>query len=288
MGERLTYQPWQLRAARSRLLGGGLAILLLLWLALAGGGFLSLLALGGAALGGLYLLRTAWEPLRRGNLVVELVAEGARVNGVLYPKEAFQGVEGPRGSWTWLEKRPNSLQPYKLHLAPPWQKGPLFRLRFREASLPLPLDLPGWDRILRHLGLSWRDHPGLVRYLMSATGPAWLNGLLYPPEEALPGWEAARRRYRAAWAWLWLGLALVGASFLAVDYQARGLQSRLREGESLALDPQPFVPLFALGLLGLLLAAGAFLRHFNLGRGRPGWVVAYNPLQTRGDHGKPS
>ncbi|GAA6756196.1 hypothetical protein Thermus77420_16720 [Thermus thalpophilus] len=279
MASILRYRTWQRRAARLRLLGGSLGILFLLWLGLAGGGFLSLLALGGAALGGLYLLRTAWEPLRRGSLGVELVAEGVRANGVLYPKEAFQGVEGPLGGWTWLQVKPGESPRHRLHLAPPWQKGPLFRLRFREASLPLPLDLPGWDRILRHLGLSWQDHPGLVRYLMSATGPAWLNGLLYPPEEALPGWETARRRYRKAWAWLWLGVGLMGAAFLAVDYQARGLQSRLKEGESLALDPQPFVPLFALGLLGLLLAAGTFLRHFNLGRGRPGWVVAYNPLR---------
>ncbi|GLV49233.1 hypothetical protein TJA_23350 [Thermus sp. LT1-2-5] len=281
MGERLTYHTWQVQAARLRLLGGSLGLLFLLWLALVGGGFLSLLSLAGVVLGGFYLLRTAWEPLKRAGLSLELVPEGVRVRRALYPKEAFQGVEGPLGPWTWLETRPTGLQRYRLHLAPPWQGGPLFRLRFREAHLPLPLDLPGWDRLLAHLGLFWRDHPGLLQYLTTATGPAWLNGLLHPPEEVLAGWAEARRRYRQAWAWLWLGLGLLGVGFLGAYRLALEGLSRLEE-ENVALDPWPLVLFLGLGFLGLLVAGGVFLIHFNVGRGRPGWVVAYNPLREGG------
>ncbi|GAA5335271.1 MULTISPECIES: hypothetical protein [Thermus] len=274
----LAYHPWQIRAALLRLLGGILGLALLLWAGLAGGGFLALLALLGAGVGAFYLLRTGWEPLRRRRLRVELLPDGVRVGGAFYPKGEFLGLEDPLGSWTWLEERPQALQRFRLHLAPPWQKGPLFRLRFRTGALPLPLDLPGWDRLLRHLGLSWREHPGLSRYLATASGPAWLNGLLYPPEEALEGWQEARRRYQRAWAWIWAGVGLMAVGFGVGLWALAPVWARVEGSGEVAL-PIPALGVGALlVLLGLFVGGWAFFAAFNVGRGRPGWAVAYNPL----------
>lgn len=275
----LAHQPWQRRAALLRLLGGSLGLALLLWAGLGGGGILALFALLGAGLGGLYLLRTGWEPLRRLGLRVELLPDGVRVGGVFYPKGDFLGLEGPQGPWTWLEERPEAIQRFKVHLAPLWQTGPRFRLRFRTGEVPLPLDLPGWDRLLGHLGLSWREHPGLSRYLTTATGPAWLNGLLYPPAEALEAWEEARRRYRRAWAWIWAGFGVAAAGFGVLLWALGQAWARAGDSGEAALPVPALVAGLLLAVLGLALGGLAFLGAFNVGRGRPGWVVAFNPLR---------
>ncbi|MFW3379900.1 hypothetical protein ACN9NO_11515, partial [Glaesserella parasuis] len=81
----------------------------------------------------------------------------------------------------WLAERAwaglDSLARY-LPLAP----DPPFYLDFGETRLPLYLDLPGWDRLLRHLGLEWKEAPILREFLVTVRGVGWLNGLLYPPE----------------------------------------------------------------------------------------------------------
>lgn len=131
-----------------------------------------------------------------------------------YPKEAFSGVEGPLGSWTRVEVWPGVMQPYHLRLGWRFSPSPLFYLVFGEERVPLWLDLPGWDRMLAHLGLDWRDHPGLRRYLLTARGLAWLNGLLYPPADGEEAWRQARDRYRRVSAWLWASGGLMGLGFV--------------------------------------------------------------------------
>lgn len=186
------------------------------------------------------------------------------MGGRFYAKEGFSGVEGPLGSWTRWEVWPGVLHPYRLHLGWRFSRGPLFYMVFGEERVPLWLDLPGWDRMLAHLGLDWREHPGLRRYLLTARGLAWLNGLLYPPAGVGQSWREARDRYRRVGAWLW-----AGAAFLVL-----GAASSF-----LALFVGPVGLLGAVGVpVGVVLLAYQFLRAFNIGRGRPGWAVAYNPL----------
>ncbi|MDW8358822.1 hypothetical protein [Thermus sp.] len=249
----LRYEPWQRQSALLRLLLGGGGTILAGWAAwaLVGDGetwaWAILLAILGLAPP--YLYRTGLAPLLRGGQEVVLEPEGVRVGERLYPKEAFQGLEGPRD-------RP---------LLPLW--GPLhpFSLRFGE-RVPLPLDLPGWDQVLRHLGLSWREVPELVLYLGRARGIGWLNGYLYPPQEAVGVWQGDRARYRQEVGRLWW---TVGVFALAGGLEVLGVRPW---GE------------YAI-LLAFLLFLGVYIptwhRLFGL-HGLGGWASRYNPLERAG------
>lgn len=262
--EALAYEPWQRRAAWGRFLV--LLILKSLLLALGGAGGFPFLFL--AILPAFYLLSTGLAPMMRLSSRVVLEPEGIRVGGRLYPKERFSGVEGPLGSWTRWEVRPGRLNPYRLRPAWHWGWAPLFYLRFAGEGVPLWLDLPGWDRLLLHLGVPWREQEGLREYLLSARGLAWLNGLLYPPEEVREEWEEARRRYRRVSAWAWAGMGM----FLGFPLVVTGLAV-------LGVELEVLVQLAViLTLLGMLLTTYPFLQAFNIGRGRPGWAVAYSPF----------
>ncbi|WP_243092382.1 hypothetical protein [Thermus hydrothermalis] len=133
------------------------------------------------------------------------------------------------------------------------------------------MDLPGWDRLLKHLGQDWTEHPGLALYLSEARGMGWLNGLLHPPEEVLPVWEQARAQYRREMGWLWgvTAIFLLGVALVAWD----------------ANSPLGYLGLFC---LALSLLAWLFLWHrlFGLG-GHRGWAVRSNPLAEarRGEGG---
>ncbi|MBW6393756.1 hypothetical protein KZX47_01080 [Thermus sp. SYSU G05001] len=258
--ETLSYRPWQRWAAWKRLLA--LSLPTGFFLALSGEGGLPFLLM--AIPPAFYLFSTALAPILRSSFTVALEPEGIRVGSQLYPKERFSGVEGPLGLWTRWEVRPGRLNPYRLRLG--WRLGtsPLFQLVFGEEKVPLWLDLPGWDLLLLHLGLDWKEHPGLREYLGSARGLAWLNGLLHPPAELEGAWEEARKRYRQVSAWAWVGIGCIGLGFLGP--QAAGSSS-------------PLALLFlALPFLGMLLLVYPLITAFNIGRGRPGWAVAYSPF----------
>lgn len=264
--ETLSYQPWQKGAAWGRFWALLFLVGLFLWLAQLVGPLVLIPGLFAA----LYLYATALGPLFRSSLQVVLEPEGIRVGGRLYLRERFTGVEGPLGRWTWLEERPRAWQPYRLRLGLRFTTAPLFYLVFGQERVPLWLDLPGWDRLLAHLGLEWREHPGLRAYLHSARGLAWLNGLLYPPAELEAPWLEARERYRRVAAWAWAGGGLLVGAFLVLSLMANTLATP-----------------WWLGLVVVLLLAGfalllyAFFTAFNVGRGKPGWAVVYSPL-TKG------
>ncbi|WP_053043532.1 hypothetical protein [Thermus filiformis] len=268
--EALRYHPWQRRAALGRLLLGGLGLGALLWLLWLFGEEEPLIALilglFALALGPLYLWRTGLVPLLRGGLEVRLEPEGVRIGGRLYPRSAFRGLKGPQSPRVPLEPEPGKKSPWREALEASgrqeyWNalKDPhaLFRLDFGE-EVPLPLDLPGWDRLLRHLGLDWTEHRELSTYLGLARGLAWLNGLLYPPEEALEVWEQARRRYRRQMALFWAGLALVAAG--------------------LFVRQEAFSALLVLTGFGLWAWSGYSL--FGPNPFLKGWATRYNPLQA--------
>jgi len=257
----LGYQPWQRRAAYERFAALSFAAVF----ALFGGNLLSLPLV---VLLGLYAYATSLGPLLRFGLRVSLEPGGVRVGERFYPKERFAGLEGPLGPWTRWEVWPGVWSSYRFRLRLGWRfrTDPLFHLLFGEERVPLWLDFPGWDRMLAHLGLDWRKYPGLRRYLHTARGLAWLNGLLYPPVEAEGPWQEARVRYRRVCAWMWAGAGL-GVSGFAFSLFALFLGANV----------WPVVGLAPLAL-GLVLLAYPFLTAFNFGRGRPGWAVAYNPL----------
>ncbi|GLV49239.1 hypothetical protein TJA_23410 [Thermus sp. LT1-2-5] len=250
----LRYHPWQTKAALLRFLLGGGATLFALWAAWEAGregeAWAWLLLFGVLAFAPLYLYRTGLAPLLRRGLEVALEPEGVRLGGRFYPKAAFRGLQGPLGK--------------------PGPFGPLypFHLEFGE-TVPLPLDLPGWDQLLAHLGLDWTEHPGLVSYLSRAKGMGWLNGLLYPPEEVLEAWERARRRYRRDMGRLWFSPLLLGLGVIL---------------EVLGLSPWGGY----LALLGFLVFLFVFLPTwhslFGLG-GLQGWVSRYNPLVAAREEG---
>lgn len=249
----LRYHPWQTRAALLRLLLGGGAALLALWaswtLVREGEGWAWLLLLGVLAFAPPYLHRTGLAPLLRRGLEVVLEPEGARMGGRLYPKAAFRALRGPSGRGPF---------------------GPLhpFHLDFGE-KVPLPLDLPGWDRWLAHLGLDWTEHPGLVNYLSRARGMGWLNGLLYPPEEVQEAWARARGRYRREMGRLWLSPLPLGLGVLL---------------EVLGLSPWGgYLALFGLAFF-LLVFLPTWHSAFGLG-GPSGWVPRYNPLLAAREEG---
>ncbi len=264
--EVLKYQPWQWRAALGRLLLGGGVLLLTLWVAFGMGPIPDLLLLFSAAFGGLYLWRTGVEPLRRAGLEVVLEPEGVRIGGRFYPRGAFRGVEGPRGRWAaYLLSHP--AQPGLHRQGNPLAPSPLFHLDFGGERVPLWLDLPGWDRMLRHLGLDWTEHPGLSRYLSLVEGMGWLNGLLYPPQEAEEVWLRARRRYRRLMGLLWLGFGLMVLGFIGEIAQVHRVAEWVMVGFT---------------LVGFLLAIYATGVVFG-GRNLQGWGMRYNPLRALRD-----
>ncbi|MDM7325026.1 MAG: hypothetical protein P3W93_008660 [Thermus sp.] len=121
------------------------------------------------------------------------------------------------------------------------------------------MDLPGWDRVLAHLGRNWREEPELYRYLSSVRGVAWLNGLLYPPSEVQGEWQKARRRYRRLFAWLWVGVGLGAGGLLLIP-----------SAESVGL---------ALLLGGAALFLYAVFALFGGRSPRDGWAETYSPFQ---------
>lgn len=255
--EVLAYAPWQMRAALGRLALGLLILGFLLSLS-AGlateGEWVWGLGLGLVALLlGLFLYPSAVGPLLRRGFQVVLEPGGIRVGGRLYPRDRFSGLEGPfRGEGTeaqWLG----------LMEAGRLSPGPLFHLAFGGERVPLWLDLPGWDRMLAHLGIDWKEVPNLRRYLLSVRGIGWLNGLLYPPSEALEDWRRARERYRRLFVWLWLGAGLMLAGYVLGD-----------GAESVSLVPF---------LVGLAPAAYAFFALFGGKSPRDGWAETYTPFR---------
>lgn len=258
--EVLAYAPWQKRAALGRLALGLLSMGFLLWLgkgAVEDGEVGLGLGLGLIAfLVGLFLYPSAVGPLLRSGFQVVLEPEGIRVAGRLYPKDRLAWVEGPFPGGGTEAQWQRLIEVGRL------SAGPLFHLVMGRESVPLWLDLPGWDRMLAHMGVDWKEQPGLVRYLHSVRGLAWLNGLLYPPAEVQEEWERARRRYQRLFAWLWIGVGLAGA--------ALGLEAQLPENASLAL----------LGV-GVALGGYAFLALFGGKSPRDGWAEAYNPFRQK-------
>ncbi|MFN4232353.1 hypothetical protein [Thermus sp.] len=257
--EVLAHAPWQKRAALGRLVLGLLFMGFLLWLgwaAVAEGDWAWGLGLGLVALLlGLFLYPSAVGPLMRWGFQVVLEPEGIRVGGRLYPREGFSGLEGPfRGEGT-------EAQWQRLMEVGRLSAGPLFHLAFHGERVPLWLDLPGWDRMLAHLGVDWKEHPALARYLHSVRGLAWLNGLLYPPKGVEEEWERARRRYQRLFAWLWMGVGL------AVGGYALGDASEV-VGQILFLG-------------GLALAAYASFALFGGRSLRDGWAERYNPFREK-------
>ncbi len=259
----LRYAPWQVWAAWGRLW----AFLVLLGFAFWFAQHWLLVSLLLALPAALYLYATALGPLLRSSLRVVLEPEGIRVGEKLYLRERFAGVEGPMGRWTWMEERLGGLLSYRYRLRLAWRfsNKPLFYLVFGEERVPLWLDLPGWDQVLAHLGLDWREHPGLRRYLYTARGLAWLNGLIYPPAEAEGPWREARRRYRQVCGWMWAGVGLCLLGVLVSGWIPE-------EGVGFGLW-------LVVSFAGLYLWTYFFLTTFNVGRGRPGWAVAYTPLR---------
>lgn len=256
--EVLAYAPWQKRAALVRLALGLVTLGFLLWLGaafVAEGEWAVALFLGIVALFlGLFLYPCALGPLWRSGFHVVLEPEGIRVEGRLYPRELFRSVEGP-----FRKGKDTEARWYALTEVGRFSTAPLFYLSFGQERVPLWLDLPGWDRLLAHLGVDWKGYPGLVRYLHSVRGMGWLNGLLYPPAEALGEWEKARERYRRLFAWLWagVGLVVVGLAFEAL----------LPAGLAVAV----------LGV-GMALGLYAFFALFGGKSSRDGWAERYNPF----------
>ncbi|RDI95131.1 hypothetical protein DV704_08645 [Meiothermus sp. QL-1] len=276
--ETLRYQTWQKRSALGRLLLGGVGLGLLFWFGFEfvheGDFFWGLFFIALAVLGGLYLWRTGVEPLRRAGLEVVLEPEGVRVGGRFYPRSTFRGVVGPRGRWAArLAAHGKDPEVALLRRArsrgSPFDPGPLFHLDFAGERVPLWLDLPGWDRMLRHLGLDWTEHPGLSGYLGLVEGLGWLNGLLYPPEEAKEAWLQARMRYRRLAGLVWLGYTPVAVTFLFafLGVEPRGVWEWVLTG-------------FILG--GFVFALYAMWELFG-SRTRLGWGMRYNPLRKEAD-----
>ncbi|WP_128415145.1 hypothetical protein [Thermus tenuipuniceus] len=205
---------------------------------------------------GLSLYTSALGPLLRSVFQVVLEPEGIRVAGRLYPKDRLAWAEGPFPGGGTEAQWQRLMQVGRL------STGPLFHLVVGGERVPLWLDLPGWDRMLTHMGVDWKEQPGLVRYLHSVRGLAWLNGLLYPPAEVGEEWERARRRYQRLFAWLWIGVGMAGAAF--------SLEGQLPESASLVL----------LGV-GVALGGYAFLALFGGKSPRDGWAEAYNPFRQK-------
>lgn len=265
--EVLRYASWQKWAAGGRLVLGLLALALLWWVFFDVRDGLSLLL--GLLVGlvvALYLLRTAVQPLLRSRLEVALEPRGIRIGGKFYSRSDFRGL-GMASGW-WAQRAQRALRDAGTY--GPWAPYPPFHLDFGRARLPLFLDLPGWDRLLRHLGVDWREVPELREFLTLARGMGWLNGLMHPPEEAEQAWVQARSRYRRACAWIWIGCLGVLLGIVGV---------RVVEGPGGGDTPWTWA-LVGVSLMGLLLCLGWVGITFGLKGLARGWVSEYNPLAS--------
>ena len=120
-----------------------------LWWALLLGAFLLAFASIITTFAELVLLLGAFAlHFRRTGYAVALEPEGLRYEGRFYPRGALKGVR---------------LDPLLGRL----------RLDFGGDGLPLPLGLPGWDEVLAHLGVGWREVEGLEDYLLGQRGLVW-------------------------------------------------------------------------------------------------------------------
>ena len=164
-----------------------------LWWALLLGAFLLAFALWARELWslllGVLLLGAFALHFRRTGYAVALEPEGLRYEGRFYPRGALKGVR---------------LDPLLGRL----------RLDFGGDGLPLPLGLPGWDEVLAHLGVGWREVEGLEDYLLGQRGLVWFLGSLYPPREAEGVHAWALGVYRRHFRRIYGALALAGAGLL--------------------------------------------------------------------------
>ncbi len=138
---------------------------------------------------------------RRTGYAVALEPEGLRYEGRFYPRGALKGVRlDPLLGRLWLD--------------------------FGGERLPLPLGLPGWDGVLAHLGVDWREVEGLEGYLLLNRGRVWFLGGLYPPREAEGVHAWALGVYRRHFRRIYGALALAGVGLLLFSL-AEGLGTAL-------------------------------------------------------------
>jgi|GEM_PF-169835 len=180
--ETLTYPAW-MRHHLFWTLPLAVVLFLLGLVFWAGGDGMAYLLLGLA----LVLLLFYLLSVRRRSLEIALEPGESGTRGGLYRREDLQEVR----------------------LEPLWGR---LRLRFGQGDLPLPLDLPGWDRALAHLGLSWQEVEGLEYHLLGLRGRHWLvDGRAYPPQEAEDVflWGLGLYRHHMARVWKTVGVALL-------------------------------------------------------------------------------